>query len=297
MMKKIILGLLILIVVPLVTAAIDTSNLGNLQVQETKYVPYPAEPGKYLTIWIDVDNQGGSAVSNILFKFDPDYPFKLNPGETGIVKTGVIPAGRDQLLEYTLKVDDAALEGTYNIKLKLCLDESCSSWAKTYDLPISVRTGGAPKIEIGLEETDIFSSGSLGYFTLNIVNRGQLDTKFLTVDIIDSDKYEIIGPSEKYIGELESDDFETAEYQIFIENDIGKKESEVLDVQVKTEYSDENNKQYADFESIKLKVYTARDLKRMHLVSSGSHFSWIILIILIGAGYWWYRRRKRKKRS
>ena len=58
---------------------------------------------------------------------------------------------------------------------------------------------------------------------------------------------------------------------------------------------DENNKQYADFDTIELKVYTSRDLKRMHLTQEGSYWGWIALIIIIGLGYWWYKRRKKNK--
>jgi hypothetical protein len=289
-MKKIALILAILLILPLASAGI-----GELEVESTKYDPYPAQPGNEVTIWVNINNQGSSAVSDVYFKFVPYYPFKLNPGETGIGKTGTIHAGQDQLFYYTLRVDEFAKEGTYNIDVVLCLDASCTSWARTFEVPMSVRTGGAPRVEVGLEETDIFHAGKLGVFTLNIVNRGDLDTKFLTVEVMDSDNYEIIGPAEKYIGELESDDFETAEYQIFIEDFIGKKESEKLEVSIKTEYSDENDKEYQDFENIILKVYSSKDLKRMHLAGGSSAYIWIILIIAGGAGYWFYRRYKKKK--
>lgn len=292
-MKKFSLILILLLVIP-IAAAIEI-NLGNVEVQQTKYIPYPAEPGRYVTVWVNVDNKGSTTLGNILFKFDPAYPFRLLPGEGGTVRTGAIPGSQDQLVEYTLTVDEAALEGIYNLKLRMCLNDDCSSWAKTYELPIAVRTGGAPQVEIGLEESDIFSAGKLGYFTLNVVNRGQLDTKFLTVEVLESDKYEIIGPAEKYIGELESDDFETAKYQIFIEGHVGAKESETLELTVKIEYSDENNKKYSSYETIELKSYSANDLKRMHLAKQSSGWIWIVLVILIGIGYWWYRRRRKKR--
>ncbi len=296
-MKKIIFVLALLAFIPLASAALNTAELGNVLVEETKYDPYPAEPGKYITVWISVDNQGSTTMDNMFFKFDPDYPFQLNPGQSGIVSTGKLPPGQDKLVEYTLRVDEEAMEGSYELDLKLCYGSDCSSWARTYSLQISVRTGGEPKVELGLEETDVFNAGKLGEFTLNIVNRGQLDTKFLRVAVQESDNYEIIGPAEKYIGELESDDFETAQYQIFIENNIGSEESEMLEVPIKVEYSDENNKDYSDFQTIYLKSYSTEDLEKMHLAASSLTWIWVPIVIIIGISYFIYIRVKKKKQQ
>ncbi len=271
----------------------------SLRILQTKYDPSPAEPGNRLTLFISLQNWGNGDIDDAYFQIDPTYPFLLEPGSDGIISSGRIPGFRDVLLEYDLVVDENAIEGTYKIPVRQCNDETCDSWFRTVRLDVTVKTGGVALVEAGLEDFEIFTGGKTGIITLNLINRDKLDANFVMLTLLPSDKYEIISPSRLYIGELESDDFDTADFKIYVTGDVAKKESEEIILPIKLEYSDSNYRKYTEYQDLTFKVYSSSDLKKMQLVEQGGS-SWmtiIVVIILGGAGYWYYRRRKKKLSS
>jgi len=54
-----------------------------------KYDPYPANAGEYVTVWIKIENPGlGSPSEDVQLRVVPEYPFSLEPGETGLEEIG-----------------------------------------------------------------------------------------------------------------------------------------------------------------------------------------------------------------
>ncbi len=271
-----------------------SSGVG-IRISLTDYDPSPAKPGKYVTLYLKAENSGGDELKNAIFKLELEYPFSLKPGESAIREFSSIGAQESLLLEYDLYVDKNALEDTYTSYLKLCLDSNCTTFART-PFSITVQPGGTPNIEVGLEDSDVFSSGLKGAVTINVVNRGLLNTKFLAMELQPSNKYEIISPARIYIGELESDDFETAEFDIFIKENVATNESETISLPVLVEYSDANDKEYSETFDVPLKVYSKSDLTRMQLVPDKSAavrqvFMIIAALVFAFLFYRWYKKK------
>ncbi len=285
--------------VPTLTTTYDYAapeNNANIRALQTKYDPYPAEPGQYVTVWVAVQNWGDEDLDHAYFRMIPEHPFRLDSGDFGIKDAGKVFAFRERLLEFKLRVDEDAIEGTYELDLKQCSDEFCSSYIKTIPIKISVKTGGEPRIRVGIEDSATFTGGKNGGITLNIVNRGKLDIKFLTLTLLPGEEYEILSTPEVYIGELESDDFETADFTIFMKEDVAMETTSYATLPVRVEYTDSNNRDYDERAQVDLKVYSQEDLVRFGLASKGGGGSsyLIILLIIVGAGYWYWRRRKKK---
>lgn len=308
-MRYIIPLLIILLFIPAVAAetsgitgvAVSTTtesfaapDAGNIRLLQAKYDPYPAEPGQIMTLWVAVQNFGNKKVDNAYLKVVPEYPFSIPKGN-GIVDVGRIASFGERLAEYDLVVDEDAIEGIYSFDVQHCSDEDCNYVLRKIEVDISVRTGGSPRIRVGLEDTETFWSGKSGEVTLNIVNRGKLDIKFLTLTLLPSEDYEILSPEQVYIGELESDDFETADFKIFVEEGLAKSDTVYVDLPVKVEYTDSNNRDYDSQQQVRMKVYSQKDLKRFGLTQSkSSSSSYIIVLLLIaGAGYWWWKKKKK----
>ncbi|MBT3582380.1 LPXTG cell wall anchor domain-containing protein [Candidatus Woesearchaeota archaeon] len=268
-------------------------NNGNIRLLQTKYDPYPAEPGQVVTLWVAAQNWGEESIENAYLRVVPEYPFRL-PSGAGIEEVGRIAGFGERLVEYDLIVDDDAIEGVYSFNIQQCDDASCSNVIKEIEVSISVKTGGSPRIRVGLEDADTFQSSTNGDVTLNIVNRGRLDIKFLTLTLLPSDQYDILSPTEVYIGELESDDFDTVDYNLFINENVAEEDTVYVDLPVKVEYTDSNNKDYTAQSQVKLKVYSQTDLKRFGLMTENSGNNMYMIIGLIAAGgiFWYWRKRK-----
>jgi LPXTG-motif cell wall-anchored protein len=278
------------------TESLDAPETGNLRLLQTKYDPYPAEPGQIVTLWVAVQNWGSDSIENAYLQVVPEYPFRLPQGN-GMEEVGRIAGFGERLVEYELIVDEDAIEGMYAFDVQQCSDNTCSDVVRNVEIQISVKTGGSPRIKVGLEDTETFWGGKKGEVTLNIVNRGRLDIKFLTLTLLPSEDYEILSPTEIYVGELESDDFETTDFTIFVDEALANKDTIYIDLPVKIDYTDSNNHDYSSQAQVKLKIYSQEDLKRYGLMTdtNGSTTYLVASIVILGAGAWYWLKKKKKQ--
>ena len=304
-MKKIISILLLLVLLSGVFAYVETSSTTsttiwmpvvenhNILIQSMNYYPAPAEPGNYLDIYFVITNEGNSELDNFYIAVDPSYPFYLMGSETGTEFVDQLSSGREKLAEFRLMIDDQALSGSYNLAIKICKDEFCDKEIKKMVSTISVKTGGKPKLEIGIDDYEVFTPGTLGKVIITAVNKGKLGIQFLTINMLDTEEYDIISAPRKYLGELKTDDFERETYELYINPDI--KNSKAVTVLLDIEYSDDNYKNYQTREEVKFNVYTEKDAKKIGLIDSNSFGLNIILLLILGVfGYKWMRKRKKR---
>ena len=128
--------------------------------------------------------------------------------------------------------------------------------------------------------------------TVKIVNKGLPDMKFVNVKLGKSDKYRLISPAEVYIGNIDSDDYETADFRLYVEKASEKKV--VLPLTV--EYKDANKKDYKDIVNLELPLYSSSEAKKLGLVQSNGKLNWIVLIVLAVAGFFGYRMWKKRRK-
>jgi hypothetical protein len=268
----------------------------GVKITLTDYDPSPAKPGKYVTLYLKTENSGGEELKDATFQLEIAYPFSFRPGEDGKKSVGSIGSQESILLEYTLNVDKTAMEDTYTLYLKLCLDKNCTTFART-PFDVSVQPGGTPKVEVGLEDASTFSTATKGTVTIHVVNRGILNTKFLAMELLPSENYDVISPARMYIGALDSDDIQTVDYTIYVRENVAVNESETIKLPVLVEYSDANDKEYSETTNVELKVYSKSDLARMQLVPDNSARMKQILYIIIGLAVIFLAYRYYKKKT
>ncbi len=109
---------------------------GYLEVILQSYEPYPAEPGSYITVKIKADNIGKKEAPNVKFELLPEYPFSLDPNENAEKRFGSLDPGDDVVLEYKVRVDEKAVIGQNELKLRYTYDGM--TWARQ-DFDIQVR--------------------------------------------------------------------------------------------------------------------------------------------------------------
>ncbi len=285
---------LLLVLLPIAySESVPSSGVG-VKITLTDYDPSPAKPGKYVTLYLKAENSGGEELKDATFLLETAYPFSFRPGEDGKKHVGSIGSQESILLEYTLNVDKTAQEDTYTLYLKLCLDANCTTYART-PFDVTVQPGGTPKVEVGLEDSSTFSSGTKGTVTIHVVNRGILDTKFLALELLPSENYDIISPARMYIGVLDSDDIQTVDYTIFMKESAAN-QTTTIKLPVLAEYSDANDKEYSETTNVELKVYSKDDLVRMQLVQDNSARMRQIIYVIVGLAaiflaYRYYRKK------
>jgi hypothetical protein len=171
-------------------------------------------------------------------------------------------------------------------------DASGANFTRTGILGLLVDSD--PDLSIFIDKSEAQAAGSTGKVTVKLVNKGFSDIKFLDVKLKPGNDFTLLSTPEVYIGKLDSDDYETADYTIRVS---GSAKGEVT-LPLVIDYRDANGHLYTREVPLKLKLYTAKEIKEKN--GGGSSF-WFFagVIVVAAAAVYVYRRMRRgaKKRA
>jgi len=354
------------LIVILLASFAGAQSLGpypNVVVQLVKYEPVPAEPGRYVDVYIKVANFGQQDAKNFRFTIEPQYPFTLDPGATNTYETNLL-SNQDILIHYKLRVNELAVEGksyihyTYkhslqiapltgqldilvqtqdanigidelrtfpekitpgqeavlSLKIQNLADTTLKHLKVKFDftgtkispingvneqtittvlsgttvnfsfgviadgdapsLPVkvpllieffdhlgkkfnksylaSVLVYDEPEFLVNLEETTLRKTKTSGRVVLSVSNTGTSELKFVRMKILPSEDYEILSAPELYMGNLESDDFQTAQFDLY-----AKKKGKIT-LNTVINYKDNYNNPFETAKAIDITLYTGK---------------------------------------
>ncbi len=90
---------------------------GTLSLSALKYEPYPAEPGQYIDLWVDILNSVATS-DNVECALEPVFPFSLDANDNATRYVGQLLVGQSVVLKYKLRVDSKAVFGDNEISFK-----------------------------------------------------------------------------------------------------------------------------------------------------------------------------------
>jgi len=269
----------------------------TLTIASVKMNPTEISPGSDGTLTITVKNNAPSTMTDLSMKLQlqaiigatlVDLPFA--PMDSGTEhKIYRLEAGQSTDFTYALRVYPDAVSKVYKIPFTLTYYDSSGN-AKNKTDYVGVVVNGVPDISMLIDKTDLSMQKRTGSITLKIINKGVSDIKFLNVILQKSSDFESLSNTDTtYVGNLVSDDYQTAEYNI----DVKSKANKIL-VPVTLQYRDANNKYYEKNFNVELNLIDSSKLNPQKGVGG---FSWIaiILVLAIAFGIWRYFRNKNKK--
>ncbi len=409
-MKKMLVGIIMMLMILQGSAFAQTSpGYSDFNVVSTIYEPYPAEPGKYIDLYVKVENLGTRAATDSTFELMPKYPFSLDSEADAIKNFGRIEPSQPVLLKYKVRVDKNAVSGNSSIdlryrtgkegmwftisfdiyvksrdtilsienvestpdeivagskatveftlknlantqvkdiSLKLDLSASTTPFApvdsttekrieklepgeeesvmfhiiseasaepKVYKIPLTLgysdESGNTytktdiigllissdPELDVYMEESDTFQGGTKGSIIVSISNRGATEAKFVSIILAQSENYEIIGPDRTYIGNLDSDDFDTAEFKLYVDESLNNTK---IPITVTVKHKDAYNDEHIEEFELELPIYSRDDLIRLGEIEadSGSNtvvYAIVAIIVLYILYRLFFRRKKR----
>lgn len=262
-----------------------------LELTSITTTPENIVPGSPGTLQISVKNLADSLLKDIKFNLDFDAVPLLAPYQSSSQKRIAHLQSEHQLpLSFGIIADPAATPGLYKIPLNITYsDEQGDSF--TLDEIIAILVGDEPDVKTYIKKSTVLAADSAGVVTIEIANTGTNDVKFLELTLLPSDQYELISTSNYvYIGDVDSDDTESEEFNIFINDDV-----ETLQIPLSLEYTDANNNPLQQQMQLELQLYSSSQLRAFGVIESGNGAVWVILILLIGGGWYWKKRKKKKK--
>lgn len=171
-MKHITLALII--VLSIMTLPLVSADSATLKVELLKYEPIPAQPGQYVTAYLEVENTGNEDAKNAAIEIQNQFPFTAISKAESHKSFGIIKSQQSIVETIRLRVASDALVGTNELKLRYTADETTSNWQET-NLNIEVKSNDASLTitEIATEPEE-FSPGGEGTVTITVKNNEDL---------------------------------------------------------------------------------------------------------------------------
>lgn len=186
----------------------SSTVITNTQYLRTTFVnqnPYPADPGSYVDVLFQIENIGTKSAENVTVEIVPQYPFSLDTGVSAINNIGRIAGlqtGNNAFqVKYHLRVDNNAIDGDNEIKLKYSVGDGSAYKITTFNISVS-----NPRTDF-----DVVAQDST---TLAIANIGSNTASSVIVSIPEQEDFRVSGASSSIIGNLNAGDYTLATFQI-----------------------------------------------------------------------------------
>ncbi|MDY6776744.1 MAG: COG1361 S-layer family protein [Candidatus Nanohaloarchaea archaeon] len=253
-------------------------------------VGFPANvaPGTSNTMTLTVENLADSYLKNIDVSLDlSGLPFAT--AETTRERIQKLAPGKTSEVSFTLVSDQSAENGVYKLPITLQYENEAGT-SFTREQTTGIVVGGSSNLQVSVDERDLYTPGSTGSVTFRIVNRGQGEASFVSMQILPSEDYEVLSARSVYLGDMEPDAYQTAAFDIHTSNTVSN-----LTVPVKLEYRD-SGVQKEEVRRISLRLYTPDEMKRFNLAGGGNTVLYVLvaLAVLAAAGVYWRRRKRRQ---
>lgn len=257
----------------------------KLTVDEYSTIPEKIQPGDFVTIDIGLKNKGKITIKDIDVSLDLDESVLAPIGSGNTKRIKEILPGETGKISFTLIADTSADIKVYSIPLNLEYKDIRNA-EYTDETRVSLVMSAEPDLAVVVDSSEITSLQKAGTVTLKVINKGITDLKYLNARLVSTDQYEVLSSSnEEYIGNMDSDDFETIEFLI-------KPKTDDVRLNIVVDFKDPYNKEYSQTYDLPLRIVSKAELGQ-------SSFPWttVFIVLLLAAVviYWWYRRRKKKK--
>jgi len=258
---------------------------------ESVDAPEMIKPGEVNKVDINLKNLALSFVKEIKVRLNLDSVPLATMGSTDSKIIKQMDADSNATISFDLIVEPDADSDLYKVPIEIeFLDRVGTKYRKNESVGLIV--GAEPDLTINIDSSQIYSKGGSGEVTIKFVNKGVTDVKFLNIVLKDSDDYSILSPEEVYVGNIDSDDYETADFKL----SLGRVKGKEVTLPLLIEYKDANNNDYSEELNLPLKLYSGSEAKAAGLKEGNSKVGIFIVIIIVIAGFFIYRRWKKKKK-
>jgi hypothetical protein len=213
--------------------------------------------------------------TSILPKTSIRYIDTIAPGESAIIESGFFvdtAALSQHPLQITIRYEDEVHE---------------AQQAQSYSVLVPVVSGNT--LFIYLDSQDKLTAGTVGEITIGVANRGLARAKHVVLTIAetedDGSRFKLIDTSTRYIGDIESDDYDTVDFTILPEPGCA-------DVTVKVDYADDYGKAYSMTVDVPIKVHLPEG-RWSQLRRNAVGYAWIIVILTALIAFIFRKRIKR----
>lgn len=279
--------------VMLTLVIVSCLNVSALTISSVDTTPSQIKPGEDAELTVVLENDGDDTVEDVSVILNlEDLP--LAPYDSSSEKTvDEIEEDDKQTFRFRVIALNNAKSGIYKIPVDIEYTEDGDE--KTRTGLISIIINDKPQLDVLSESTNLVK-GRQEEVSIKIINKGLADVEFLEMDVLSGTSYTILSPKQVYIGEIESDDFDTAEFTIFFKETTRN----FVDLPVQIKYRDITNKQYIENYNVELRVYDTKEAIQLGLIQqsrTGMYVGIVVLLVIVFIVYRWIRRRRKARKA
>ncbi|MGB9748499.1 MAG: COG1361 S-layer family protein [Candidatus Woesearchaeota archaeon] len=266
------------------------------------------KPGEEGILSINITNFGDTLIKDITLKLDltlsslsqtqlsllssAGFQVPFSPIDTSTEQKikNIMPSETKQFV-FKIMTASSATSNVYKIPVIITYYDVDNQKYENHDL-ISLFVGGKPELRASIEKSEVLFQNQKGKITLKVINSGKIDAKFTEVYLEDGKNFVVLSNKYDYIGDIDSDDYETVEFTIFVEN-----AKDYLELPVKMKFEDSLGNKYEQTETVNLRLYTPQEARKYKLVKTSSAFGILIFLVIVGVGYFIYKKRKHRQKA
>jgi len=239
-----------------------------------KYDPYPAEPGEYMTLWIEVYNTGTNEAKDVTFELEPEYPFSLDSNENATREYSSIPGLFTIVLQYKVRVDKDAVDGWNEMKIRYKIEDG--NWIeKKSEIYVNKAPNKAELTPLFVSTDPVPYPGGKTTLTVDLANIAPGSAYYTITEAECS--IATIPVNKIFVGTLDADDFDSVKFDLKINDDVqpGK-----YPVYIKSYYKDEDYRKVETNGTVYIQVYPKEEAIK-ELTPQTPWYMYLIYIIII----------------
>jgi len=235
-------------------------------------------------------------IENILDDDVEDVTLRLNFQDLKIIPIGSSEQSTDEIDEddeenYVFRVKAASDITPGDYEIPYTLEYIIDNEQKTRSGTIGIRVSANPELSFTVNSNSAVLNQE-SQINLKVINKGFFDARFVSVRII-PDGFTLLSDSEVYIGTVDSDDFETANFDVFFRSKNPKFTAIV-------EFKDFDNILQIKTIDLPLKVFSREEALELGIISKSNAtaiVTIVITLILIWILWRQIKKGRRLKRS
>ena len=261
----------------------------NALVIDSVVIADEVEPGQTTRLSIGLENDGDEDVEEVSVSLDfSDVPFAPfdSSSEFGIDE---IREDKTKFAEFRIIALNNAKSGIYKIPVTISFVEDDET--KTKSSIISIVVDSKPIMDVSVD-SNLLLKGKDNEITVRITNKGLSDATFVEAEI-GSGSFNLLSPKKQYIGNVDSDDFDTINVNVFFKENA----PDSINFPVTIIYKDDLNKEYREDFNLGLSVYDESRAVSLGLMERNNVPTYVTGILLIVILYFVYRRLRKRARN
>jgi hypothetical protein len=251
-------------------------------------------PGETGILKINMKNSAEYSISDVRAKITlPPQLQLLN--DVNEVRVSEIKSNQIREVEYRIIALPTTSEGIYSATLMINYISHFGVNAfnvgednsDNYSFGIIVKS--PPSLFVQMDGIDVYKEKTTGDITLKFVNNGTSNIKFLTVNLEQSSDYEILSSDKNYVGDLDSNDFQSVVYTIKVNNKVSE-----VNLPVDITYRDAMNNFYSQKLNPTFKIMDGSEIGKAKDISISTI---ILIVVILGLVIYFIYSRFRKKKN